>query len=100
MRKLSFILFGLLIVSANYSFAEDHAKVAIEHAKEIRTPDFTQGVQIPNKQRAQGQNHPHAKHFANNGALLRKGLPSVRQCGTEQGHHKQLKVDGHIPNAR
>jgi hypothetical protein len=34
MRKLSFILFGLLIVSANYAFAEDHAKVAIEHAKE------------------------------------------------------------------
>ena len=34
MRKLSFILFCLLIVSANYSFAEDHAKVAIEHAKE------------------------------------------------------------------
>ena len=34
MRKLSFILFGLLIVSANYAFAEDHAKVAIGHAKE------------------------------------------------------------------
>ncbi|MEY2665913.1 MAG: hypothetical protein RLZZ384_84 [Pseudomonadota bacterium] len=34
MKKLTIVLTGLLFLSANYVLAEDHPKVAIEHAKE------------------------------------------------------------------
>jgi HEPN domain-containing protein len=44
MRKLSFILSGLLFISANYVFAEDHPKVAIEHAKEAANASKTADV--------------------------------------------------------